>query len=898
MVISNFPISFLLKRLILFFCFFLYLETLFSQDLKSVYIYPSDNGIGIKDYLSKVEQDYNVDFIFDEDKVGNFALNGVIAQRDLLDYLHVYFETFELKVVLVKPNVALILPSELVNKINPKTGFLVIKPLKQGRINLTGEIYAIDLDEPLAGAQIVVESVNSGGITNLDGKFSINYHTNDEYNVVRNQYKGFDSYLQLIAYSEYGDDKLPRTLLYASVTELEDVIIQAHSLDRNVSDKLTGVENLGIESIKSLPTFMGEIDLINGLTTLPGVSRVGELASGFNVRGGNLGQNLIRQDGATIYNPSHLFGFYSAFNPDIVDDVTLIKGGGNARYGSRVSSIMDVTLRNGETMDYRVTGGLGMVSSRLTVEGPVIKNKSSFILGGRISYADWVLDLTKDLRLTQSSADFGDVTAKLFHMIDKNNFISLSGYGSFDSFSLASDSVFSWGNKNLALKWGHNFSSNTGSQLTLAVSSYSSQLHNKDEIEGFIYENGITSTNLTYNVETMFSEEKQINYGIEANYSVINPGESQNTIPSSNALEFDIDEHKTLETALFAQYDWDITDQFAVSGGLRYSQFYRFGKGVVYEYDYNLTDSQFPERRDTLNYGANELIDFQHGFEPRVSFRFKLDPSTSLKASYYRTYQYIHLISNTTSSSPLDYWLSGGPNIDPEIGDQISLGIFKNFNKNVFELSAEGYYKNVKNTIDYIEGAEVKLSESVEGNLIQGNGIAYGLEFLARKNAGQLNGWLSYTYSRSLLEFNSTYDVLTVNEGELYPSQYDQPHNISVVMNYAINKILSFSANFSYATGRPITVPISKFSYYGYPTVNSFSQRNEFRVPDYHRLDVSLTLKGEHPENRFQGEWVLSIFNVYGRNNVFAVSFDQYGRASKVSIVGNMFPSLSYNFQF
>lgn len=898
MINSDFLKLYLLRRFILFFCFFLYLGTLFSQDLKSVYIDPSANGKGIKDYLSEVEQEHKVDFIFAEDIVGNFSVNGVIAQYNLLDYLQVYFSAWELELVLVKSNVALILPRDLAKKINQKNGFWVLKPSKQGKINLIGEIYDVELNEPLIGAQIVIESLNTGGITDLDGNFSIDYRTNDKYNVVRTLYAGYDSYLQLIAYSKFGEDKLPRTLLYPGLTKLEGVIITSQSIDRNVSDKLTGVESIGIESIKSLPTFMGEVDIVNGLTTLPGVSKVGELASGFNVRGGNLGQNLIRQDGATIYNPSHLFGFYSAFNPDIVDDVTLIKGGGNARYGSRVSSIMDVTLRNGETRDYHVTGGVGMVSSRLAVEGPLVKNKSSFIIGGRLSYADWVLGLTKDVRLTQSSADFGDLTAKFFQMIDENNFISLSGYGSFDSFSLASDSIFSWGNKSLALKWGHNFSPNTGSQLTLAASSYKSELHNTDEIEGFIYKNGVSNINLIYNIDSKFSEEKQINYGLEANYSMINPGESQNTIPASNVLEFDIDDHKTLETALFAQYDWDITNQFAVSAGLRYSQFYRFGKGVIYDYDYNLTNSQFPEKKDTLNYGAGELIDFQHGLEPRVSFRFKINTSMSLKVSYYRTYQYLHLISNTTASSPLDYWLSSGPNLKPEIGDQVSLGIFKNINESKYELSAEAYYKYVKNTIDYIEGAEVQLSESIEGNLIQGDGIAYGVEFLARKNIGKLNGWLSYTYSRSLLQFNSTYDVLTVNEGGLYPSQHDQPHNLSIVMNYAASKMLSFSANFSYASGRPITVPISKFSYYGYPTINSYSQRNEFRVPDYHRLDVSVTLKGEHPGKRYQGEFVLSIFNVYGRNNVFAVFFDRYGTASKVSIVGNMFPSLSYNFKF
>lgn len=887
-----------MKQLLLIICFSLCLGTLSAQDIRSVYVEPTDNGVGIKDYLTKVENELNVDFIYDETLFGNFGMNGIAFKRKLTEYLELYFAAFELDFVLVEPNVGVILPTELAQRFNPKSDFVILKKPTNGRATLTGDIYDIDLNEPLIGAQVIVESINTGGITNLDGEYAINYKTNDSYNAVRIQYKGYDSNTKLIAYSDLGNSKMPRIKLYPSVTQLEDVIIRATSVDKNVTSKLTGIENLGIESIRALPTFMGEVDLINGLTTLPGVSTVGELASGFNVRGGNLGQNLIRQDGAIIYNPSHLFGFYSAFNPDIVDDVTLIKGGGNAKYGSRVSSIMDVTLRNGETRDYHINGGIGFVSSRLSVEGPLVKNRSSFIVGGRISYADWALGVTKDLKLTQSSADFGDVTAKLFQMIDENNFISLSAYGSFDSFTLASDSTFAWSNRSLAVKWGHSFNANTDSQLTLALSGYNTELENKDLLEGFIYNNGITSTSLIYNVDTKFSDTKSMNYGIEANYSQINPGESRNTIPLSNVLEFDIDEHKALETALFAQYNWDITDQLAISAGMRYSQFFRLGEGVIYDYNYNLVDAQFPERGDARVYGSNELIEYQQGFEPRVSMRYKLDNATSLKASYYRTYQYLHLISNTTSASPLDYYLSGGPNLEPQIGDQVSLGVFKNLRDNRYELSAEGYYKNVKNTIDYIEGAEIKLSEEVEGSLIQGDGISYGLEVLAKKNTGDLNGWVSYTYSRSLLEFDSPYDILTINEGDLYPSQYDQPHNLSVALNYKASSIVSFSANFSYATGRPITVPISKFAYSGYPTVNAYSDRNEFRVPDYHRLDLSMTIKGEHPEKRYQAEWVLSVFNVYGRNNVFAVAFDEYGRASKISIVGNMFPSLSYNFNF
>ena len=483
-------------------------------------------------------------------------------------------------------------------------------------------------------------------------------------------------------------------------------------------------------------------------------------------------------------------------------------------------------------------------------------------------------------------------------MINEDNFISVSGYSSFDSFNLASDSTFKWKTNNISLKWGHNFDQITSSQLVLASSNYSSELLNKDEIQGFRYQNGLNNSNLAYSFESKFSDKHQLFYGLEANYSIINPGKSENTTEFSSAQEFDIINPKALETALYAHYDWDITDRFAVSGGIRYSQFYRLGSGTIYKFDYNITDSYFPDLLDTLHYGNNELIDFQHGLEPRVSMRYKLDDLTSIKASYYRTNQYLHLISNTTSSSPLDYWLAGGPNLKQQIGDQYSIGFFRNLKENKYEFSVEGFYRETQNAIDYIEGADIKLTETIEGMLIQGEGVAYGAEVLARKNTGRLSGWFSYTYSRSLRRFNSQFDVLTVNKGELYPSQYDQPHNLSAILNFRATRTLFLSANFSYATGRPITIPVSKYFYDAYLSVLNYSERNEYRVPDYHRLDVSATLKGDNPSKRYQGEWVLSIFNVYGRNNAYAIYFNQYGRAKKVSIIGNMFPSLSYNFKF
>jgi len=872
--------------------------SLYGQNFNTIPIDASVNGSLIKDYLKSIEETNNVDFIFDENAFGNFSINGITTEQNILTYLAKYFSAFDLNLVQVKPNVVLILPRSTVSRFYKSNLYIVLKKSNDAKTILKGEIFDSSTDEILIGAQLIVEGTNSGALSEVDGTYSIDLNNRIPLNTITVKYIGYDSFSFLLILSEYGDELEVVTKIFPNSTQLEDVIISATKLDRNVSDKLTGVQKLGIESIKLLPSFMGEIDPVRGITTLPGVSAVGELSSGFNVRGGDLGQNLIRQDGAIIINPSHLFGFYSAFNPDLVAEVNLIKGGGNAKNGSRVSSIMDVSLRNGDTRKLKVSAGIGLISSRLTIEGPLKKNKSSFIIGGRGSYTNWLLEQTKDLKLTQSSANFGDITAKVFQLINDKNFVSVSGYSSYDNFNLGSDSTFQWTTNNISLKWGHTFNETTDSHLTLAGSQYITALDNSDEIDNFIYKNGSSSGSLSYDIDKSFSENKSLNFGIEGIYTLINPGKLENQSSQSNTKPFQIDDHNALETAAYVHYEWDITDEIAISTGLRYSQFYRIGNGVIYDFNYNVNESIFPELIDTLAFSTGELIDFQHGLEPRLSMRYIINNSTSVKASFYKTNQYLHLISNTTSSTPLDYWLSSGPNLLPEIGNQFSLGFFRNSKDNNYEISIEGFYRNTKNPIDYIEGADIKLTESIEGLLIQGKGIAYGTELLARKNRGKLNGWVSYTYSRSLRQFNSQYEVLKVNNGKYYASQYDQPHNLSVVLNYKYGPILSFSANFNFSSGRPITIPTSKFSYDAYLSVLNYSDRNEYRVPDYHRLDISATLKNNIDNKKFRSEWNLSIFNIYSRNNAYTIFFNQYGSAKKVSILGNAFPSLTYNFKF
>ena len=662
---------------------------------------------------------------------------------------------------------------------------------------------------------------------------------------------------------------------------------------------VTGIERMGIETIKTIPTFMGEVDPIRGLTTLPGVSTVGELSAGFNVRGGDAGQNLILQDEGIIFNPTHLFGFFSAFNPDMIQDVKLLKGGGPAQYGGRASSVLDIGLRNGETSNHSISGGIGLISSRIALEGPLKKNKTTYLLGGRISYSNWLIHSLNDIQLNNSYANFYDITGKIFHIINENNFASATFYHSFDDFNFGNDSTYSWGTTNISLSWDHSFNTTTTSKLSLASSNYHSKLTNSDQLAGFNYKNGINSLKFKYEL-TKAAESNTYKFGIETNGSLLDPGQLVPKINNGIVQPVYINNQNALEISVFGNGDFRLSDFWSASAGLRFSSFLRVGEDNIYKFDYNNLDGRYPSIIDSVKYNPGEIISSFHGFEPRISLRYLVNDYTSLKASYYRTMQYLHLISYTTSPTPQDYWIASGPYIKPEIGNQFTLGYFRNSVNNVFEYSIEGYYKQTQNAIDYIEGADIILNESLEAGLAQGLGVSYGVEFQIKKKSGNASGWLSYTFSRSLRKFSDMQgDIPNINNGDYYPSIHDQPHNISVVLNYKTGKRSTLSANFNYATGRPITIPVSKFTYGPYLSALTYSKRNEYRLPDYHRLDVSWSIKDKKFKNkRFNGEWTFSIYNLYGRKNAYTIYFNQYGNAKKLSILGSVFPSVSYNFKF
>jgi hypothetical protein len=867
-----------------------------SQSLRDILVDQTDNGKIMSDFLEDLEREHIIDFVYNEKEMRAQTLTGITDKQRFLDFLPGHLSNF--RIFKYSDEVVFILDKKAEETYTlKKENFILFKESAAPGIALEGKVIDAINGSPLIGAKVYLASANTVAATDENGEFDLGIIQGDMI-AVDVAYIGYEPNRYIIGQSRFGSDRELSAALLPESTELESITISADRVDENVSAIITGVENLSIAAMKSLPAFLGEVDPIRSLTTLPGVSTVGELASGFNVRGGESGQNLVLQDGAIIYNPSHLFGFFSAFNPDMVSNVTLYKGGGPANFGSRISSVLDVSLRNGDAGKHSVSGGVGLISSRLSVEGPIVRNKSSYLVGGRFSYCNWLVKSTDNITLRNSSADFRDFTGKVFHTFNQNNYLTLSGYHSFDDFQIATDSIFSWASTNFSLSWDHTFHERTFSAMTLTNSKYVSEVHSVSEIEGFKYSNSIRNVGLKYDVTHVVTDDTKFLAGLEVNGTLLEPGKLTPEAQFDNILPQDMQDQRSLESALYFQWDSKLSPEWSVSAGLRYSYFLRLGEEQIFSFNYDNIEGRYPAIDDTTQYDSHEVIESFAGFEPRLSFGYMINSQSSVKASYYRGYQYLHLISNASSGTPQDYWVTSGPYMKPQIGDQLSLGFFQNLRDNRYEFSIEGFYKEIDNAVDYIEGADITLNPALEAGLSQGNGLAYGVELLLKKTTGKVNGWLSYTYSRSLRKFLQKDRNIMINQGAYYASAFDMPHHLSVILNYQVAARSFLSANFNFSSGRPITIPISKFSYDAYLSVLNYSDRNDYRIPDYHRLDISLTIKDKPRNNkRLRSEWVFSLFNLYGRKNTYSISFDRYGKASKLAVLGSIFPSVNYNFK-
>ncbi|WP_456459900.1 TonB-dependent receptor [Reichenbachiella sp.] len=775
----------------------------------------------------------------------------------------------------------------------------------QAQNTISGYVKDASNGETLIGATVLIKGSSQGVITNVYGFYSITL-PQDVYEV-EYRYIGYQPIAQSVDLSE--NRRIDVELLSDS-QQLEEVVISAEPEDVNVSGIQMSSNKLDIETITKIPSFMGEADVLRSIQMVPGVATVGEGASGFNVRGGSVGQNMVLLDEAPVYNSSHMLGFFSVFNPDAVKDVNLIKGGIPARYGGRISSVLDIRMKEGNSKEFAAQGGIGTIFSRVAVEAPIVKDKASFIIAARRSYIDVFAKAFTDALDGGAALNFYDLTMKTNWNINEKNRVYLSGYFGRDNFKFDANQGFNWGNKTATLRWNHIFTDRIFANFTAFFSDYDYVLaFGEDEMDQFDWNSRILNYDFKPEFTYFVNPNNEVSFGGEllflkfepANAVGVSNGESQDiSLPSKNALE----------SALYISNDQKIGQSIQLQYGLRYSHFSLLGSGVAYTYGDTIPGTRRPVI-GAEEFDSRESIQSYDNFEPRFSVKYQLNKYNSFKASYNKTSQYLHLISNTTASNPLDVWTPSSNNIKPQIGHQVALGWFRNFGPdNNVEFSAEVYYRKTENQIDYIDGADLLINEYIEGDLLSGEGRAYGLELYAKKNTGRLTGWVSYTLAKTELQTEG------INRGRWYPTRYDQRHNVKLAAFYDLNDRWSLSTNFTFLTGTPTTFPTSRYQMGDYVVpYNHGDGRNNFRIPVYHRLDISATLQGKRfrrngERRKNESYWVFSVYNLYGRKNPFSIYFTQDNdvrpgpgdlvdtQARQVSIIGNMIPAVSYNFKF
>ncbi len=782
----------------------------------------------------------------------------------------------------------------------------------QKSYTLSGTIKEKSSNETLIGVNVIIPALNKGVNTNTYGYYTMSLKEGTY--LIDISYLGYKTITQTITLNK--DTKLNFSLEEESEL-IDEIVIKSTPKKINIAKPEMSTHKISIRSIKDMPVVLGEVDVIKSIQLLPGVTNAGEGASGFNVRGGAEDQNLILLDEATLFSSSHLFGFFSIFNADAIKDVKLYKGGIPAQYGGRVSSVLDVHQKNGNSKDFHMSGGIGLISSRLMVEGPIQKNKSSFLIAGRGSYAHLFMKLNKKTK--DNSLYFYDLNTKLNFELNDNNKLYFSGYFGRDVVNIGNLFVNSYGNTTFNLRWNHLFSDKVFSNLSVIYSDYSYFL-NLDFI-GMDWFSGIQNTNIKYDIKHYINDKLKLSYGVNSMLYKFNPGKISPSKSSSIINEEQLQKKQALESALYIQAESNINDNLNISYGLRTSLFNRLGpeEMSLYENDSPVIFNEITgtyESADaigTVKHGKNESIKTFVGLEPRLAASYKLNDNNSLKASYNRMYQYLHLISNTTSATPLDVWAPSGEYIDPQILDQYAIGYFKNFDNDRYSFEVEAYYKDVKNRIDYIDGADLIAQEHIETVILPGISRSYGLEFSLKKNIGDFSGWISYTLSKSEQRVQGrTPEETGINNGEWYNTAYDKAHDLSVTTSYKLTKKWKFGANFVYQSGRPTTYPNGQYQTtisgnYNDPTsaisVPVYSQRNEFRLPAFHHLDLAATYTPKpNSTKRWKGEWVFSIYNVYGRKNAASIAFRQNydtgaNEAYRTSIFGFV-PAFTYNFKF
>lgn len=781
----------------------------------------------------------------------------------------------------------------------------------QQRYKVTGTVTQVDTKLPIAGASISIVETGHGLSTDSLGRYEIVLNKGSYLFEVSHQ-----SYFKKLLRIEVNKNIVQNYSLNEKVNNLEEVQISAKSAEENLKRLGTGVSSLSIKAVKKLPTLLGEADVIKGLFTLPGVTSVGEGSNGFNVRGGNVDQNLILLDEAPIFNSSHLMGFFSIFNPDALRDVEFYRGGVPAQYGGRTSSVLNINLKDANAQKLGIEGAIGNISSRLVIETPLVKDKASMFLAGRISYVDQMVKVFNVQKLTGSKANFYDLTSKLEWRPSIKDRVSLVAFTGYDVFKLGRDSLagvdesassaFNWRSTTATLSWNRFFSNKFSMKNSIAMSNYSANITNPDSATSFRLSYAIRYKTLKGLFNWNIGQRQKVDFGYQVNHYDIQAGELNPLTSASNKNYIKLKPESALETSLFINDDIELGSKLSLGLGLRYVIFRNTSEGYQYNYSPNEPLSVNTIVDSTLA-SNNKAANTYAGFEPRLALNFLVGKNSTIKLSYNRMQQFIQLLSGTTSVLATDRWKLSDKFIKPQLADQISLGLYKNFKENTIESSIEVFYKKLQNVVDFKDGESLLLNQYPETAILQGSGLVYGAEFYLKKNLGQFTGWLSYTYSLASYLINGPTAIEKINNGSPFPPIYNRPHMFNTVATYQVSKKVSFSGNVVYNSGRAITYPSSKFLI-RQTTVPYYNSRNQGTIPNYFRLDLSMNLD-MHPYRTegHRGNLSLSFYNILARRNAYSVFFrdkqqtQQYGSAVKIyklSVIGTLIPSLSYSMKF
>lgn len=764
--------------------------------------------------------------------------------------------------------------------------FIIAQPrfvIAQNKKTVNGNVTDAKTGETLIGASVKLSgSAIAGAVTNAYGFYSIN--TPEGSYEISVSFIGYKTIKQNLNVTK--DTRL--NFVLEEDNQLNEVVIAATKRNENVSSPQMGLQKIDVKDINNVPVLLGERDVLKTLQLLPGIKSAGEGNSGFYVRGGATDQNLILLDEAPVYNASHLLGFFSTFNSDAIKDVSVYKGGMPAQYGGRLASVLDIKMNDGNRKTYTAEGGIGLISSRLKVEGPIVKDKGSFMVSARRTYLDAFLKLSPDSSINSNTLYFYDFNAKANYQIDDKNTLYLSGYFGRDKLGIAETFGFNWGNATVTLRWNHLYSNRLFSNTSLIYSNYNYVIQNFMEENNFEVNSSIKDFNLKQDFEYSLSNNHNLKFGVNAIHHTIAPGKLTATATSS-VNQTTYEDRKGLELAAYISDEWAVSDRMNLVYGLRLSSFSLMGPGNIKSYN---AEGQII---DSKAYKAGEFVKSYFNLEPRISASYQLTNSSSLKGAYTRNIQNVHLMSNSTSTSPTDLYIMNSNNVKPEIADQVALGYFRNFNDNSYEFSAEIYYKWMQNQIEYRSGTDLRGNGNVEADLLYGDGRAYGLELFFKKRFGRFNGWVGYTWSRTERQFDA------INNGKWFYAKQDRTHDLSLVGIYKASQRWTFSSVFVYNTGNAVTYPSGKYQIND-RTVFYYTEKNGYRTPAYHRLDVAATLEGK-PGRKLQSSWSFGIYNLYNRQNAFSIDFkDNPDDPTKTEVVRTtlfgMIPSVTWNFKF